>query len=218
MMEQWSSQMNDGAKMANKPMLIAICGKSAAGKDTLANELYKVFKENNIPVRRLINDTTRPPRPNEVQHVDYNFISPQEFQHNITLERYLEYAQFREWYYGTNKFQIDNEAINIGVFNPQGIIALTELQNFYKVFVVYINAGFRERIHRTKEREGHLHPESIRRAIADSRDFHDFDKYITNNFRWRAIFKHDESISHMCWYIYSKVKFHALWLRMGKVE
>ena len=40
-----------------RPVIIAVCGKSATGKDTLANWLSSMLKINNIPVNIIISDS-----------------------------------------------------------------------------------------------------------------------------------------------------------------
>ena len=51
-------------------MIIVLVGKTASGKTTVANELCK-----HHGYKRIVTYTTRPMRKNEVQDVDYHFIS-----------------------------------------------------------------------------------------------------------------------------------------------
>ena len=67
-------------------IIFAICGKSAAGKDTLTNRVSKKLK---IP--KVISCTTRPKRKNEIDGVDYKFINSQtmkELKNNNKLTNY----------------------------------------------------------------------------------------------------------------------------------
>lgn len=79
-------------------ILIVVSGPSGCGKSTVDNLLIK--KRKNIIMS--ISDTTRPPRNGEVNGKDYNFITTEEFEHNIKNDKYLEYAKVHaNKYYGT---------------------------------------------------------------------------------------------------------------------
>lgn len=85
-------------KTKEKGLLIVVSGPSGCGKSTLDQLLLK--KRKNIVMS--ISDTTRNIRGNEVNGVDYNFISVDEFENNIKNEKYLEYAMVHSGkYYGT---------------------------------------------------------------------------------------------------------------------
>jgi guanylate kinase len=47
--------------------------------------------------------TTRQPRAGEVDGVHYNFVSKDDFEIDIKAGNFIEYAQFADNYYGTNK-------------------------------------------------------------------------------------------------------------------
>jgi hypothetical protein len=49
----------------------------------------------------------------------------------------LESTMFNNWYYGTSKDSIDEDKINIGVFNPAGITRLLQNEEV-DLMVVYI--------------------------------------------------------------------------------
>ena len=55
-----------------KPIVIGICGKSAAGKDSTATRLVEEYKKIGIPAKKVISYTTRPPREGEIDGVDYH--------------------------------------------------------------------------------------------------------------------------------------------------
>lgn len=66
--------------------LLLIPGISACGKTTLAHHLSQVFNEQYLPTRLVVPYTTRSPRFNEREGVDYHFVSQQEFQTNYQPE------------------------------------------------------------------------------------------------------------------------------------
>ncbi|MBR4178161.1 MAG: guanylate kinase [Bacilli bacterium] len=79
-------------------LLIVVSGPSGCGKSTLNQLLLK--KRKNIVMS--ISDTTRAIRGQEVDGVDYNFITPEQFKENIKNDKYLEYAMvYTDKYYGT---------------------------------------------------------------------------------------------------------------------
>ena len=85
-------------KKSEKGLLIVVSGPSGCGKSTL-NQLL-LNKRKNIVMS--ISDTTRKPRGEEKDGVDYNFISPEQFKENIKNDKYLEYAMvYTDKYYGT---------------------------------------------------------------------------------------------------------------------
>ena len=68
------------------------------GKSTLDNLILE--RRNNIVMS--ISDTTRKIRGKEVDGVDYNFITTEQFEENIKNNKYLEYASvYTGTYYGT---------------------------------------------------------------------------------------------------------------------
>ena len=85
-------------------ILIVVSGPSGCGKSTLD---LKLIESRNDTVMS-ISDTTRSPRGEEKDGVDYNFISKEEFEQKIKDDKYLEYAIVHSnKYYGTPKEHID---------------------------------------------------------------------------------------------------------------
>lgn len=85
-------------------ILIVVSGPSGCGKSTLDK---KLIESRNDTVMS-ISDTTRSPRVEEKNGVDYNFISEEEFKQKIKDDKYLEYAIVHSnKYYGTPIEHID---------------------------------------------------------------------------------------------------------------
>ncbi|MEJ5273305.1 MAG: guanylate kinase, partial [Spirochaetota bacterium] len=85
------------------PILIVISGPSAVGKSTLRSKLL----QNHPELTYSISYTTRKPRPNEKDGVDYFFVSVEEFKKRILEDDFLEYALVYGNYYGTSKSQVE---------------------------------------------------------------------------------------------------------------
>ena len=81
--------------------MIILSSPSGAGKTTLVK---KISKEKKYKIS--ISHTTRESRPNEINGVDYFFISEQEFQNLIDKNSFLEYASVFKNLYGSTKDQV----------------------------------------------------------------------------------------------------------------
>ena len=98
-------------KTKNQGLLIVVSGPSGSGKSTL-NQLL-IEKRKNIVMS--ISDTTRKMRGQEVNGVDYNFITKEQFEENIKNEKYLEYANvYADTFYGTPEDFV-NKKLNEGI-------------------------------------------------------------------------------------------------------
>ncbi len=90
--------------MHNKGMLVVLSGPSGSGKDTVLAELFKL----EIGIVKSISMTTRQPRDDEKDGVDYLFVEEECFLAAITNGNMLEYAKYGVNYYGTPKAPVDN--------------------------------------------------------------------------------------------------------------
>jgi len=85
-----------------KPLLIVISGPSGVGKDTVLEEM----KSRGLPFHFVITATTREPRPDEIDGVNYFFLSEDEFAKMIEEGELLEYAVVYQDYKGIPKSQV----------------------------------------------------------------------------------------------------------------
>ena len=90
--------------MHNEGMLVVLSGPSGSGKDTVLAELFKL----DIGLVQSVSMTTRKPRDNEKNGVDYIFVDEDNFVSAINDGKMLEYAKYGNNYYGTPKAPIDN--------------------------------------------------------------------------------------------------------------
>ena len=100
-------------KKNKKGLLIILSGPSGVGKETVRNQLMKI---KNFDLVYSISMTTRQPRNQEVDGVNYYFVSEEEFKKNIERDNFLEYARFVGNYYGTPKDKVEemrNEGHNV---------------------------------------------------------------------------------------------------------
>lgn len=159
----------------NRPFIIAICGKSATGKDTLAKYLQSMLDHLGFKTNIIVSDTTRPCRVGERNGVEYNFLTDETFKTKINNHEYLEYAHFNSWLYGTNKQSILQDSVNIGVFNLNGINSLVKYNEDYQIICIYLECKWYRRLLRSIKREESIKYEFIRRLYVDYRDFQDVE-------------------------------------------
>lgn len=90
-------------KTKSRGILIVISGPSGAGKGTICERL----KEHNKNIWLSTSMTTREPRGNEKNGVEYFFVTEEEFKKKIEEDGFLEYAiVHNNKYYGTPKDKI----------------------------------------------------------------------------------------------------------------
>jgi guanylate kinase len=82
-----------------KGHLFVLSGPSGVGKDTLLRELLKT----DLKISKCVTYTTRPPRPGEVDGVDYRFVSLAEFEKLKRNNAFLEWAEVGGNLYATPK-------------------------------------------------------------------------------------------------------------------
>lgn len=96
----------------NKGTLFIVSAPSGAGKSSLIDALLKRFNLDD-KLRLSVSHTTREPRPGEIDHVSYHFISNEEFEKLIKRNAFYEYAHVFDHYYGTSR-EIVEQWLNEG--------------------------------------------------------------------------------------------------------
>ncbi|MEA3450600.1 MAG: guanylate kinase [Bacteroidota bacterium] len=84
--------------------MIIISAPSGAGKTTIVKEIMKIESLN---LMFSISATSRKPRKNEKDKVDYNFLSISDFKNKIKKQEFVEWEQvYENQFYGTLKSEI----------------------------------------------------------------------------------------------------------------
>jgi len=86
-------------KLARRGLLFILSSPSGAGKTTLSRMLLEQDPEITLSVSA----TTRPPRPGEVDGVDYHFVSDAQFDAMVEEDDFYEWAHVFGHRYGTPK-------------------------------------------------------------------------------------------------------------------
>jgi len=95
--------------MSEKGILFIISAPSGSGKSTLLSTLLQ-----NVPnLTFSVSYTTRKPRGNETDGIEYHFVTEKNFEAMIEENQFIEYAKVFDKYYGTAKRKVE-EALLAG--------------------------------------------------------------------------------------------------------
>lgn len=133
--------------------LLVIAGPTGVGESTVTNEIIK--RHPNFV--RLVTATTRAPRLNEQNKVDYYFFSNDEFKKEIEQGNMLEYQNTRngEVYYGSYKPDLEdklNKGLNI-IVNPD-IVGAKYYKDNYNATTIFITVNSLEDLRKRHEARG----------------------------------------------------------------
>ena len=84
---------------SHKNIMVVLSSPSGVGKTTLTKKIQQKYNSFKISVSH----TTRKPRSNEVDGVDYHFVNKDKFEALIEKKEFYEYAKIFGNYYGTSK-------------------------------------------------------------------------------------------------------------------
>ena len=84
-------------------IMLILSSPSGAGKTTLTKKIQQKYQNFKISVSH----TTRKPRPNEIEGLDYFFISHEEFKKKISKNEFYEYAKIFDNFYGTSRDSVN---------------------------------------------------------------------------------------------------------------
>lgn len=156
--------------------IIALIGEAGSGKDTIMQHILIKYP---FAFNEIISCTTRPMREGEVEGVNYFYLTPEEFARKVSNGKMLETTRFNDWFYGTSYDSLRLDCPNIGVFNPDGIRAMSEMSDI-NVTIFKITCSDKVRLLRQLNREENPNiDEIIRRYKTDKEDFYNLEfKYI----------------------------------------
>jgi|UniRef100_A0A7C4PLM7 guanylate kinase len=85
-----------------QPLVVVISGPSGVGKDAV----LKAMQARGLPYHFVVTMTSRPPRENEINGVDYFFTTREHFEELIRQNEFIEWALVYDDYKGVPKSQI----------------------------------------------------------------------------------------------------------------
>lgn len=165
------------------PFPVVVAGPSGAGKTTLCRRVVARRRD----VRFSVSATTRPPRPDEADGVDYRFLSRDAFERLVEGDELLEWAEVHGEMYGTARAELRAAAeegkhllLDIDV---QGARAIR--RRVREAVSVFILPPTGERVLARLRKRGSEDEETLRRrlrtAVAELRAVEEFDFAFVND-------------------------------------
>lgn len=148
--------------------LIIFSAPSGSGKSTIVSYLMKEHPELNLAFS--VSCTTRAPRGNERDGVEYIFLKPDEFKEKIQNGEFLEYEEvYKDRFYGTLKSQVESQtAKGENVVFDVDVKGGCNIKKFYggQALSVFIQAPSIEELRKRLESRGTDSEDAIRDRIA----------------------------------------------------
>lgn len=160
--------------MTDTAAALLVAGPSCVGKDALVSRLLRLRPELAKPVTT----TTRPPRPDEVDGVDYHFLSEAGFGEALEKNAFLEHATVHGYRYGLTAEALAEVRqagrLPVAILDVQGVRSVRALLPVLSVFIRAPIDQIEQRIRRVRP-AGQVAPRmnSVRRELplADRFDY-----------------------------------------------
>ena len=180
---------------SHKNIMVVLSSPSGVGKTTLTKKIQQKYNSFKISVSH----TTRKPRSNEVDGVDYHFVNKDKFEELIEKKEFYEYAKIFGNYYGTSKKFVNNtieENDLIFDIDWQGTKQLSKYKNLKIIKIYLITDNKKELKSRLIKRNQNTENEVEKRFKSfdeDIKHWNDYD-YIIINKNLDVCFKQIENI------------------------
>ena len=182
-------------KHDNNNIMVVLSSPSGAGKTTITKKIQQKLSSFKISVSH----TTRKPRPNEVNGVDYYFVNSEEFKSLINENKLYEYAKIFDNYYGTSKDIVNNLIKSNDIIfdiDWQGNKQLSKYKNLNLV-KIFITTKDKEELKRRLTKRNQDSDEEVKKRLKsyeeDIKHWDDYD-YIVINDDLENCFKQIEKI------------------------
>ena len=165
-----------------KNIMVILSSPSGVGKTTLTKKIQQKYENFKISVSH----TTRSPRTNEVDGVDYFFISKEKFEDLINKNEFYEYAKIFGNYYGTLKKNVDDLIISNDIIfdiDWQGTKQLSKFKNL-NLIKIYLITDSKEELKKRLIKRNQNTKEEIENRFnsfdTDIKHWRDYDYIIIN--------------------------------------
>ncbi|MCR5079094.1 MAG: AAA family ATPase [Bacilli bacterium] len=142
--------------------MLILVGASASGKTEIAKRLGALYG-----IKKVVTHTSRLPRKGEVNHIDYHFVSPEEFLALKKEDAFVETTYYNGNYYGCSKKEIAKN--KVVVVDPNGLASFLALHD-PSIIAITLVCDEKVRFHRMKGR-GDEEDSIIQRIATDKVDF-----------------------------------------------
>ena len=163
-------------------IMVILSSPSGVGKTTLTKKIQQKYQSFKISVSH----TTRMPRSNEVDGVDYYFVTHEKFKKMINEKKFYEYAKIFDNFYGTLKENVDNMILkNDLIFDIdwQGTKQLSKFKNLKLIKIFLITENKKELKQRLLSRNQNTKDEIQKRYKSfdeDVKHWSDYDYIVIN--------------------------------------
>ena len=146
-------------------MIIILIGESGAGKSSIEKELVNKYN-----YEKIVSYTTRPPRPDEKDGVDYKFLNDDEFDCLHESDFFAETSDYNGWKYGTAWRDYEpHHNHKVVVLTPNGMRRIKFSQKI-ETICFYISVPRRDRLIAILQRGDDIE-EAYRRNLSDVGQF-----------------------------------------------
>ena len=165
-------------------IMVILSSPSGAGKTTISKKIQQKYQNFKISVSH----TTRKPRSNEVEGIDYYFINENDFKNKIKNNEFYEYAKIFGNYYGTSKESVLNLLRNkndvLFDIDWQGTQQLSKFKelNLLKIFILPPSKEeLKTRLIQRNQDKPNVVEERLKAYDSDSAHKEDYDFVVIND-------------------------------------
>ena len=176
-------------------IMLILSSPSGVGKTTLTKKIQQKYPSFEISISL----TTRSPRSNELNGIDYHFVSQKHFLKLIEEQKFYEYAKIFENYYGTLKQNVDETILKKDILfdiDWQGTKQLSKFKNL-RLIKIFLITNSKEELKKRLIKRNQNTKEEIEQRLksfeVDVKHWEDYDFIIINN-NLESCFKQIEDI------------------------
>ena len=180
---------------AGENIMVILSSPSGVGKTTITKKIQQKYHSFKISVSH----TTRPPRSNEVNGVDYHFVTNKQFEKLIEEDQFYEHAKIFNNRYGTLKKNVDETILKNDIIfdiDWQGTKQLSKFKNL-DIIKIYLIADNKEELKKRLLKRNQNTKEEIKKRFnsfdEDVKHWKDYD-YILINKNLDVCFRQIENI------------------------